>query len=160
MDPILTSVVAAFVAGASAKAKDVGSEALSDAYDGLKKFIVRKLGKSGAVQSVEDEPESESAQATLVEALSKKADELQANSDLKELVESLERAITGLNATSTSGVGLIDIQTVRGKVNATVENLTATGRIKLGSVIGETGDATVKGLTAGGSPERPVEPKN
>ena len=63
-EPILTTVIAALVAGATAQAGKVASQAISDAYDGLKALIVRKLGgKTGAVQSVEDEPESEEAQA-------------------------------------------------------------------------------------------------
>jgi len=44
MEPILTSIVAALVAGATAKAKDVASQAISDAYEGLKGIIVNKLG--------------------------------------------------------------------------------------------------------------------
>jgi hypothetical protein len=71
MDPILTTILSGLVAGAAAKAKDVASEAVSAAYGGLKSLLIRKLGKSGAVQSVEDEPDSESAGASLAEALAK-----------------------------------------------------------------------------------------
>jgi hypothetical protein len=157
MDPILTSIVAALVAGATAKAKDVASQAIMDTYKGLKNLLIRKLGKGGAVQSVEDEPESESARSTLVEALAKKGKDLQTDSDLKGLVERLEHAIAGAKAEGVQGTADIDVDTVRGHVNATVENLIAEGRIKLGSVVAEEGDATVKGLTAG---FKPIESKN
>ncbi len=149
MEPILISVVSALVAGATAKAKDVASQAVADAYDALKNLIVRKLGKGGAVQSVEDDPESEPARTTLVEALAKKGKDLQTDSRLKELVDLLERELAAAKAAGVQGTGDIDIDSVRGHVNATVESLVAAGRIKLGSVIAETGDATVKGLTAG-----------
>jgi hypothetical protein len=159
MEPILTTIVAALVAGAVAKAKDVGSEALADAYDGLKALIIRKLGKSGAVQSVEDEPESESAQATLAEALAKK--ELQSDADLKALAERLERAIADAKAAAVPGAGDIEIATVRGAVNTTVNKLVATGRIKLGAVVAETGDATVSDLSAGVDPKQTgANPRN
>ncbi len=84
MDTIVT-IVSALGAGALAKAKEVGSQAILDAYNGLKALLVEKLGKGTAVQSVEDEPESDSARSVLVEALAKK--ELQADSLLKELAE-------------------------------------------------------------------------
>jgi len=139
MEPILTSIVAALVAGAVAKAKDVGSKALSDAYEGLKAIVIRKLGKRGAVQSIEDEPESEPARATLIEALAKK-DLQPEEAELKDLVARLEQAISNARAAAMPGAGEIDIETVRGKVNAMVENLSATGGIKLGPVIAESGE--------------------
>jgi hypothetical protein len=157
MEPILISVVSALVAGATAKAKDVASQAVADAYDGLKNLIVRKLGKGGAVQSVEDDPESEPARSTLVEALAKKETDLQTDSQLKELVDRLERELAGAKAAGIQGTADIDIDIVRGHVNATVENLVAAGRIKLVSVVAAEGDATVKGLTAG---FKAPDPKN
>ena len=71
MIEILASIVGAFAAGALAKAGDVGGRAVTDAYDALRALIVRKLGQGEAVQSVEDEPRSEKAQAALAEALTK-----------------------------------------------------------------------------------------
>jgi hypothetical protein len=71
MVEFLASVIGALAAGALAKAGDVGGRAVIDAYDALRALIVRKLGKGGAVQSLEDEPRSEAAQATLAEALTK-----------------------------------------------------------------------------------------
>ena len=38
---------------------------------------------------------------------------------------------------------------ITGKVNALVNNLVASGRIKLGNIQAETGDATLTNLTAG-----------
>lgn len=149
MEPILTTILGALAAGAMAKAKDVASQAVTEAYEGLKTLIIRKLGKGGAVQSVEDEPESDSAHATLAEALAKKA--LQSDTELEDKARQLDKAIAEAKAAGVPGAGDIEIGTVRGRVNATVKNLVATGRIKLDSVIAETGDATVDNLYAGGS---------
>ncbi len=44
------------------------------------------LGKGGGVQSVEDDPESDSARATLVESVGKNQKDLQTDSDLKQRV--------------------------------------------------------------------------
>jgi hypothetical protein len=147
MDPVLTTILTALAAGATAKAKDLASKAVSDAYDGLKALLIRKLGKAGAVQSLEDEPDSEPAGTTLAEALAKKG--LAEDTELAALAERVKQTLAEAKAAAVPGAGDIEIETVRGRINATVEKLVATGRIKLGPVIAETGDATVRDLSAG-----------
>jgi hypothetical protein len=145
MEPVLTTVVTALVAGAAAKAKDIASEAVADAYNGLKAMVVRKLGKSGAVQSVEDNPGSEASRTALVEALATL--DLERDRQLKGLAEQIVRALSDVKAGPETGN--IEIATIRGGVNVVVENLAATGRIQLGPVVAGTGDARVSGLSAG-----------
>jgi hypothetical protein len=144
MVEVLTAIVGALAAGALAKAGDVGGRAIVDAYDGLRALIVRKLGKGGAVQSVEDEPRSELAQAALAEALSKAG--LATDPELAQHAEALRAAVDG--AAGTGGAP-IEVGDIYGKVNVLVNNLVATGRIKLGDIRAETGDATLTNLTAG-----------
>ena len=91
MDEFLAGVIGALSAGALAKAGDIGGRAVTDAYDGLRALIVRKLGKGGAVQSVEDEPRSEAAQAALAEALTKAG--LAADQELAQHAEALRAAV-------------------------------------------------------------------
>jgi hypothetical protein len=145
MIEFLASIVGALTAGALAKAGDVGGRAVADAYDALHALIVSKLGKGGAVQSVEDEPRSEPAQAALAEALTKAG--LAADPELARHAEALRAAIDG-----AAGAGGADIEVgdIFGKVNVLVNNLVATGRIKLGDIRADTGDATITNLTAGG----------
>jgi hypothetical protein len=150
MIEFLSSVIGALAAGAIAKAGDVGGRAVTDAYDALRALIVRKLGKGGAVQIVEDEPRSETAQAALAEALTKAG--LGADAELAQHAEALRAALAG-----AAGTGGADIQVgdITGKVNVLVNNLVASGRIKLGDVRAETGDATLTNLTAGaGAPKK------
>jgi hypothetical protein len=72
MEPI-TVIVAALVGGAAAAAKDVGAQAVKDAYNGLKGLIVRKFGGKGdvtvALDQAERKPDSEARQAVLQEEL-------------------------------------------------------------------------------------------
>jgi hypothetical protein len=44
----------------------------------------------------------------------------------------------------------IEVGDIFGKVNVLVSNLVATGRIQLGDIRADTGDATLTNLTAGG----------
>lgn len=145
MDPILTGIIAALVAGATAKAKDVASDAVKDAYDGLKALIQRKLGKVGAVQSVEDEPDSDAARALLAQALTHAG--LHTDEELKQLAAKVDAAIAMDRRDGSSGLAAIDIASVRARVNVLIQNLVAAGNIKLGPIVG--GDVTIRDLSAG-----------
>jgi hypothetical protein len=144
MVEFLAGIIGALAAGALAKAEDVGGRAVTDAYDALRALIVRKLGKGGAVQSVEDEPRSETAQAALAEALTKAG--LGADPELARQADTVRAAIAG-----SAGAGGADLEVgnIVGKVNVLVSNLVASGRIKLGDLRAETGDATLTNLTVG-----------
>ena len=144
MIEFLASIVGALAAGALAKAGDVGGRAVTDAYDALRALIVRKLGKGGAVQSIEDEPRSETAQAALAEALTKAG--LGADTDLTRQAEALRTALAG---STPAGGADIDVGNITAKVNVLVKDLVASGRIKLGDLRAETGDVTLTNLTAG-----------
>ena len=150
MEAILGGIISALVAGAVAKANDVGGKIIADTYDGLKSLMVRKLGKSGAVQSVEDEPQSESAQAVLAEAMANGG--IAGDAELAAKATDLEAKLAAIPEDSRSS----DIEggNVRGRVNAVVERLRATGRIKLGDITAETGDARLSDLTAGAEPKK------
>jgi hypothetical protein len=145
MFEILTSVVGAVAAGALAKAGEIGGRAVTDAYDALRTLIVRKLGKDGAVQVVEDDPRSETAQAVLIEALTKAG--IAADPELAQHAAMLHSAVA--NAGADKGGADIEVGSIVAKVNVLVDNLVATGRIKLGDLRAETGDATLTNLTAG-----------
>jgi hypothetical protein len=147
MESILSSIITALVAGATAIAEDVASDGIKRAYQGLKSLIIQKLGKSGAVQSVEDEPDSEAAQATLAETLSKA--NLHSDEEVKKTSDHLNDLIAKEHEAGTPGLGNIDIEAVRGRINALVEDLAARGNVTLGPVIAETGDATVRRVSAG-----------
>jgi len=151
MIEFLASIVGALTAGALAKTTDVGGRAVADGYDALRALIVRKLGKGGAVQSVEDEPRSEPAQAALAEALTKAG--LANDPELAQHAKALHAAIEG--AAGTGGAA-IEVGDIFGKVNVLVNNLVATGRIKLGDIRAEVGNVTLANLTAGADSAKKV----
>jgi hypothetical protein len=140
----LAGIIGAFAAGAIAKAGEIGGRTVAAAYDALRSLIVQKLGKKGAVQSVEDEPRSEAAQAALAEALTKAG--LATDPELVQRAEALRVALAG---SAGAGGGDIEVGNIVAKANVLVNNLVSTGRIKLGDLTAESGDATLTNLTSG-----------
>ncbi len=65
MTEFLACIIGALVAGALAKAGKVGGRAVADADDALRALILIKLGRDGVLQSLEDDPRSETAQGAL-----------------------------------------------------------------------------------------------
>jgi hypothetical protein len=144
MVEFLAGVVGAFAAGALAKANEVGGRTVTDAYEALKSLVVRKLGKGGAVQSVENEPRSETAQAALAEALTKAG--LATDPEFVQHTEALRAAVA---AAQSAGGSDIEVGDIVAKANVLINNLVATGRIKLGDIRAATGDATLINVAAG-----------
>lgn len=144
MEPILSSIIGALAAGALAKAGEVGGRVVLDAYEGLKTLIIQKLGKKGAVEGVEEDPQSEAAQASLAEALTK--GDKAADQELAAHAEALKAVLDAVPAEDRSGIEVGDIT---GKVNVLVQRLATSGKIKLGNLKAETGDAVLTDLTAG-----------
>jgi hypothetical protein len=147
MEPILSTIAAAVVAGASAKAKDVASRVVSDAYEALRAALIRKFGKVETLQGIEHEPQSRLAQTSVVEMLANQRSAI--DTELKHLAEAMSIALAETRDGSQDEKGSIDVEGVRGGIDAIVEELSARGTIRLGSVVAETGSARVSGLTAG-----------
>ncbi len=95
MDPISTAVVAFLVAGL----KDVGKSAATDCYNGVKNWIVKKLGNDAkvtkAIVEVEDAPDSKARQMVLEEEVGKA--NIANEPELLKLVEALVAALKETN---------------------------------------------------------------
>lgn len=148
MIEVIAAIIGALSAGALAKISDIGGHAVADSYDALRSLIVRKLGKGGAVQSVEDEPRSEPAQAALAEALTKAG-----LADDPELAQRAAALRAELNAAPEMDGADIKVGDIIAGANVLVKNLVASGRIELGNINGK-GDVTLADLTAGVVPPK------
>jgi hypothetical protein len=150
METIIASVIASLVGGALSKAKNLGVAAITGAYDGLKDAVVRELGgNTGAVQTLEEHPDSNTARTMLAEEFAGRAIPEPQMAQLQRLAEQLEAAISQAQADGVPRAGDINFADVRGKVSATVSGLTAAGSITFGSVVADDGSAVVSNLTAG-----------
>jgi hypothetical protein len=73
MEPITTTLLAALLAGAAAATGEVAGQAIKDAYNRFKQFVIQKLGGIAdvekALQGLESKPDSQGRQMTLKEEL-------------------------------------------------------------------------------------------
>ena len=144
MVEFVSEIIGALAAGAIGKASGIGGQVVADAYDGLKGLAIRRLGKSGAVQSVEEEPRSEAAQTALAEAMAKA--KITTDTEMAQLAEEIRGA---LGSSDTQDGAEIEVGDIFGKIDVLVSDLVASGRIKLGSICAEEGNAILTNVRAG-----------
>lgn len=151
MEAVVASIVSGIVAGALAKAEKIGGQAILDAYDGLKAGIISLFGgKSGNVQTVEEEPSDEGAQDRLVEKLASEAANPANEAKLAELkrqAEDLERALAKIAPQGAQEAGSIDVTDVVAKTKLRVARLFASGSVKLNKLRG--GEVNISDIHAG-----------
>lgn len=96
MEPItFTAIVAALSAGVVSGVSEVGKSALVDAYNGLKATLKRKFGDDSevvkAVDTVEDEPDSDWRQGMLKEKLERAG--VDQDPEIREAAEELREQV-------------------------------------------------------------------
>ena len=128
MDPIVTAVAA----GAAFVIKGLGSEALKDAYKGLKDLLV---GKLSSLANLEDDPADEDYRKAAEKELQKKG--LARDPAVLGLAAKLTQAIELEPQKLISAAG-IDISHIRAARDVLIKDLAATS------------DVIVKDLDAGG----------
>lgn len=129
MDPITTAIVAAVTAGVT----EVGTKAISDAYQGLKDLIESKLGQDSkvpeAIDGLEGTPESTGRQMVLAENMAlEKADW---DPELVRLAEKLVQALIETKA-GAKAVGKYQIDAKGAQIGVVGDNAKVEGGIHFG----------------------------
>ncbi len=128
MDPITAAIIAAVTAGVT----DIGKNAFTDVYQGLKGLIKSKFGKnnkvSKAIADLEDNPKLEGRQMVLAENMAmEKADQ---DSDLISMAEKLVQALKETEA-GRSAVAKYQIGD-KAKIGVVGDNAKVEGGIHFG----------------------------
>ncbi len=137
-------------AGAAAKANDLGGVVVADAYAGLKALLIKKLGKSGAIQGLEEAPDSESAQTAVAETIAKTG--LHEDEALKAQAAALMAAVESAPKSSDGDINVSDIVA---KADIIVRNLFAARRIDVTSITSDQ-SVLIENLSAGAEPAKKV----
>jgi hypothetical protein len=156
MDP-LSSIVMALALGAAAAAKDVSSQAIKDAYTGLKALIQRKYAQVPAptLTQLEEKPESKSSRAVVEEELTQAG----AAPD-KELLQQAKAVMDAVqqHAPETAAAIGIDLEKVKAAA-LNIGEVVASGtgiRVKEGEFTGDINIGHVRTGQTGADPVKKV----
>jgi hypothetical protein len=142
---IASAVLTAIVAGATASAKDTASQAIKDAYAGLRRLLV-DVYKLTTVKSLDLDPKSSKARSEVIEEVSKSA----VLSD-KRILESLQSLTAALENESPARLADWDINlgNIVSARNVLIEKFEAEGSIDIGDIEAKSGDVILRDLRAG-----------
>jgi dihydroxyacetone kinase DhaKLM complex PTS-EIIA-like component DhaM len=138
MEPVTATIIAALVAGATAAAKDVATNAVKDAYSALKRLISDRYAKAGPfVDAVTAYPSSKPEQQVLAKQLENAG--AAKDEDLKTGAQQLLDALQKLNQ-EPKAAALFDFG---GLLKA--RNFELTDIEAIGPILRVKGDATFEG---------------
>ena len=143
MEPI-SAIVTALALGAAAAAKEIGGQAVKDAYAGLKELIIRRYPKV-SVGQLEQAPESKGRRAVVEEDL--QAADAAGDAELVSLAQKLASLIQqhAAGAAAAIGVDLRDIEAV----NLRLADIAAAGTGVKVEKSKFSGDIEIRGVRAG-----------
>jgi hypothetical protein len=149
MDPI-SLIVAALAAGAAAATKATVEAGVKDAYEGLKRLILRRY-RDVDVAPVAKRPQSEAKRTSLAEDLETAG--AAGDAELLETAQRLLEAVREHDAAAGAAIG-IDLEDVHAQfLKASDVSSAGTGvRVRHGTF---SGGIEITGVDAGDRPERP-----
>jgi hypothetical protein len=125
MEPI-SLIVGALAMGAVAAAKQVGGDALKDAYAGLKRIIEDRYKRGGAIQALQEDPSSEAQKKALEDSLTKVGADK--DPDVVTSAKVLTQALAALPQSTLVAAG-IDFERVKA-VTAQIGDIDVSGLAK------------------------------
>jgi hypothetical protein len=144
MEPVITTIVAALVAGATAATKDVATQAIKEAHQGLRSLVTRKYAGAGdAVEAIEQEPEADLERKVLAKRLDRggAADDV----ELKTAAQALLDAVGDLRGVEAAAP-LFDFDRLQVARDANLSDIEALGPVFRGKNVKVGRDFKVKGV--------------
>ena len=126
MDPFIASLVGALAAGAVAATKDTATQAVKDAYAGIREYIKDRYA-TVQLEALEKEPESKGQQLVVQEKLEKAgADkDTQLPELLKEFVEALKS-----EAPDAGKSVRVDLENIRAAIDVQIRRVGGEGPVR------------------------------
>jgi hypothetical protein len=153
MEPISATIVSAIALGAAAALKEVSSQAVRDAYSGLKALIQRKYASVPLAQ-LEENPASKARRAVVEEELT--ASGAEHDEDLLQHAKAVLEAVQQHAPETGAAIG-VDLEEVKGAA-LRIADLVASGAISLKVTKGDfSGNLDISGVHAGQSVAEPTK---
>jgi len=147
MDPITASIVTALASGAAVAAKNLATDAIKDAYAGLKALIVDKYKKAGPfVEALEGDPDSKAMQ----EVLANQIKGVETDEDAKKGAAALTDSLVAQEKVPAIAA-VIDIGKLKVGKSLLLEDIEYTGTLIRADEVETVEDFTVKNIKLGGA---------
>jgi len=146
MDP-LAAITTALIAGASAAASNVASDAVKDAYRGLKKIVVDVYDLVSA--SLLDREPSDETYRKAVEREVTQHPEIGDDMDVLQAARSVHEALLGEPQSSLAALG-VDIEQIRAAGDVVFERISGTGGGVRAKRVESKGDVRFTDVRGGG----------
>jgi hypothetical protein len=137
MDPFIASLVVALAAGAVAAAKETATQAVKDAYAGIRQYIKDRYA-TVQLESLEKEPGSKGQQLVVQEKLEKAG----ADKD-PELPKLVKQFVEALKAQVPDFAG-VDLENIRAAVDVQIRRVGGEGPVKIKDVEARSGSAIIE----------------
>jgi hypothetical protein len=140
MEPFIVSLVGALAAGAVAAAKDTATQAIKDAYTGIRQYIKDQYA-TVQLDELDKEPQSEGQQLVAKEKLEKAgvANDPLLLKHVVDLVEALKSQPP--DAATTVGV---DLEGIRAAVDVQIRRVGAGGPVRMRDIQARGGSAIIE----------------
>lgn len=143
----MNAIVAALIAGAVSVSEEVASDAVKDAYNGLK-TVIQDVYKIASLKLLEKNTDSEAFKLALEEEVTG-ASELENDPEVSEKFEALALALSEQPEEAQHVTGL-SFKRIKGD-NIEIANIVSSGAGVVGEDIVATGDVKIIGIKAGNS---------
>jgi hypothetical protein len=140
MEPFVASLVGALAAGAIAAAQDTATQAIKDAYAGIRQYITDRYAKV-RLKDLEEEPQSKGQQLVVQEKLETAGAANDAT--LTKLGASLVEALQSQapDAVKTAG---IDLEGIRAAIDVQIRRIGEAGPVTIKDVVAQDGSVTIE----------------
>ena len=147
MDPITASIVTALASGAAVAAKNLATDAIKDAYAGLKKLITDKYAKAGPfVEALESDPDSKAMQ----EVLASQIKGVETDEDAKKGAAALTDSLVAREEDSAIAA-VIDIKKLKVGKSLLLEGIEYKGTLFRADEVETAEDFTIRNIKLGGA---------
>ncbi len=142
MEPFTASLVGALAAGAVAAAKDTATQAVKDAYAGIRKYIKDRYA-TVQLEGLDKEPQSKGQQLVVQEKLEKaRADE---DPELPKLLAQFVEMVNAQSPDAGKTVG-VDLENIRAAIDVQIRRVGGKGPVKIKDVGAGRGSVIIEDL--------------
>jgi hypothetical protein len=140
MDPFITSFVGALAAGVVAAAKDTATQAVKDAYAGLRRYVKDRY-TTVQLEGLDQNPESKGQRLVVQEKLEKAGADK--DPELPQLLKQFVEALKAQAPDAGKTVG-VDLENIQAAIDVQIRRVGGDGPVKIKDVGAGSGSVVIE----------------